>query len=100
MSGKPRSLILDSTETDATVTPKIDTWLKEIGEDNYLLVPNLVDFWRRNKVKCDTLELKKEENYFTATLWKIAAEYNTVDLSELSPKWNDGKLPKWRDPSL
>ena len=101
MSGNPGSLILGKTETDAKVASEIRTWLKQVtGEENYIMQSNLVDFWKETKDKCDTLQFKKEGSYFTATLWKIAAECNTANLSDVSAKWRNGKLPPWQDPSL
>ena len=101
MSGNSESLILGSTETEATVKSKIVKWLQQVqGEENNTMERNLFDFWKERKDECDTLEFEKVENYFTATLWKIAAEYHTANLSHELPEWTNGKLPPWKDPRL
>ena len=103
MSGNPGSLILGKTETDAKVASEIRTWLKQVtGEENYIMQINLVDYWKKTKDKCDTLEFKKKHNYFTATLWKIAAKsyIENNDLSRVSAEWTSGELQLWQDPRL
>ena len=60
MSRNSGSLILGSTETEATVKSEIVKWLKQVpGEEK-----NLVDFWKERKDECDTLEFEKGRKLF------------------------------------
>lgn len=100
MSRNPGSLILGKTETEGNVASKIDKWLEQVtGEKNYIMQNNLVDYWKKRKDECDTLEFKKGGSYFTATLWKIVEENHIENLSHDSADWGDGKLPPWQNPS-
>lgn len=99
MSGNTGSLILDSAEKDNIAMTAILKWLQDVkvtGAENNI-GRNLYEFWKKKRAECKRLEFKNIENYFTATLWNIGAEYVTVNLSDNSPNWEIGNLPRWKD---
>lgn len=98
MGENPGSLILDSAETNVGAATKINEWLVQVPQRKKAnMVRNLIEFWQKRKAECNKLELKKKENYFTATLWKIDSEYVTETLSHDSWIWREGNLPIWQD---